>query len=79
MDGAEAVVCSVLWERSGRAGSDGEIPGGGALQKPAHPKGLGLPSGGPGQVTPSPPVMGLPWSCSFSSANIPEKQKAAQG
>lgn len=25
MDGAEGAVCSVLWERSGRAGSDGKI------------------------------------------------------
>lgn len=40
-DGAEAVVCSVLWERSGRAGSGGEIPAGGALPKQAHPQGAG--------------------------------------
>lgn len=61
-------------------------PEGDALQRPpqsyrgsAHPEVLGLPSVGPGRVIPSPPVMGLPWSCSFSSANVPEKQEAAQG
>lgn len=45
----------------------------------AHPKGLGLPSVGPGRVTPSPRVMGLPWSCSFQFCQHPRETGGGPG
>lgn len=43
------------------------------------PRGWGFPGLGLAESSPGPRVMGLLWSSSFSSANIPEKQEAAQG
>lgn len=86
MDGAEGVVCSVVWETSGRAGSDGKIlevvpyrdhPR--ATMAQPTPRGWGFPVLG---LAESPPAR-QSWGCHglvlFSSANIPEKQEAAQG
>lgn len=75
-----------MWERSGRAWSDSKIPGGGAPEiSPqryrgfARAKGLGSQGWAWLSHSQAPPVMGLLWSCSFSSTSISGKQEEAQG
>lgn len=77
----------MVWERSRRAWSDRKSPGGGipyrdhrkATTAQPTPRGWVFPGLGLAESPPGPRVMGLLWSSSFSSANIPEKQEAAQG
>lgn len=76
----------MVWENSAGAWSVRKIPGGGAPQRPpqrypgsASPKGLVLPGPGLAESPQAPPIMGLLWSCSFSSANASGKQEEAQG